>query len=71
MVALESTIVANARLKPASSAEMIERPSAHFHVRGVRFADPRIVLTRKQHQRRDKDLRDVGLLAGFFDRENA
>jgi len=51
--------------------EMIERPSAHFHVRGVRFADPRIVLTRKQHQRRDKDLRDVGLLAGFFDRENA
>jgi len=49
--------------------EMIERPGAHFHVRGVRFADPQIVLTRKQHQRRDKDLRDVALLAGFFDHE--
>ncbi len=48
--------------------ELIENPSHHFVVRGMRFADPRIVLTRKQHQRRDKDLRDVALLAGFFDR---
>jgi hypothetical protein len=49
--------------------EMIATPEAHFHVRGIRFADPHIVLTRKQHQRRDKDLRDVGLLGQFLDRD--
>lgn len=48
--------------------EMIADRDAHFHVRGVRFADPRIVLTRKQHQRRDKDMRDIGLLGRFFER---
>lgn len=47
---------------------MIDDPDHHFFVRGVRFADPRIVMTRKQHQRRDKDLRDVALLSGWFER---
>jgi len=47
---------------------MIDDPSCHFLVRGVRFADPRIVMTRKQHQRRDKDLRDVALLSDWFER---
>lgn len=50
-----------------SDDELIARPDCQFHVRGMRFADPRIVLTRKQHQRRDKDLRDVALLAAFFE----
>lgn len=50
--------------------ELISRPEQHFFVRGVRFADPRIVLTRKQHQRRDKDLRDVELLSRYFDAGN-
>lgn len=47
---------------------MIDEPSQHFLVRGIRFADPRVVLARKQHQRRDKDLRDVALLGDFFER---
>lgn len=47
---------------------MIDDPGCHFLVRGVRFADPRIVMTRKQHQRRDKDLRDVALLSDWFER---
>lgn len=49
--------------------ELIARKDCQFHVRGIRFADPEIVLTRKQHQRRDKDLRDVALLSAFFDAE--
>ena len=47
---------------------MIDDPDCHFLVRGVRFADPRIVMTRKQHQRRDKDLRDVAALSDWFER---
>lgn len=47
---------------------MIDDPDCHFFVRGVRFADPRIVMTRKQHQRRDKDLRDVALLSELIHR---
>jgi hypothetical protein len=47
----------------ATDDELIDDPSLHFRVRGIRFADPRVVLARKQHQRRDKDLRDVALLA--------
>lgn len=47
--------------------EMIARPENYFLVRGIRFADPRIVMTRKQHQRRDKDMRDVQLLSHFFE----
>lgn len=54
---------------PLADDEIIARPDAHFMVRGMRFADPRIVITRKQHQRRDKDLRDVALLSAFFDGE--
>jgi tetratricopeptide (TPR) repeat protein len=46
---------------------MIDDPACHFLVRGVRFADPRIVMTRKQHQRREKDLRDVSLLSEWFE----
>ncbi len=47
--------------------EIIARPENYFLVRGIRFADPRIVMTRKQHQRRDKDMRDVQLLSHFFE----
>jgi hypothetical protein len=46
---------------------LIGDPDCHFLVRGVPFADPRIVLARKQHQRRDKDIRDLGLLSAFLD----
>ncbi|MCL4747061.1 MAG: hypothetical protein KJZ83_16830 [Burkholderiaceae bacterium] len=53
---------------PPDDDALIANPSNHFVVRGLRFADPRIVLTRKQHQRRDKDLRDVPLLAGLLER---
>jgi len=49
--------------------EMIADPAAHFYVRGIRFADPDIVLTRKQHQRRDKDLRDAALLGRWLERD--
>jgi hypothetical protein len=51
-----------------SDDELIECPALHFHVRGMRFAHPGVVLARKQHQRREKDLRDLPLLAGFLDR---
>lgn len=47
---------------------LVDDPGCHFLVRGVRFADPRIVLARKQQQRRDKDLRDVALLGDWFER---
>jgi hypothetical protein len=50
-----------------SDDELIANPSRHFHVRGMRFAHPAVVLTRKQHQRREKDLRDLPLLAAFLD----
>lgn len=50
--------------------DLIARKECQFHVRGMRFADPGIVLTRKQHQRREKDLRDVALLSAFFDAES-
>ena len=51
-----------------SDDELIDDPSRHFYVRGMRFAHPEVVLTRKQHQRREKDLRDLPLLAAFLDR---
>ncbi len=49
---------------------LIHDPSLHFVARGIRFADPRVVMTRKQHQRRDKDLRDVARLAEYFERHS-
>ena len=47
---------------------LIDDPSYHFRVRGVRFACPQVVLTRKQHQRREKDFRDAGLLGAWLER---
>ena len=55
---------------PLDDDQLIGNPSHHFIVRGIPFADPRIVLVRKQHQRRDKDLRDVTLLAEFLERSS-
>lgn len=52
----------------STDEQLLEDPSLHFMVRGFKVADPQVVLTRKQHQRRDKDLRDLPLLAGMLSR---
>lgn len=46
--------------------QLIDDPACHFRVRGIRFADPRIVCMRKQHQRREKDVRDLALLGEYL-----
>jgi hypothetical protein len=55
-------------LPPPSDDLLVDNPALHFRVRGWRFAHPSVVLARKQHQRREKDLRDLPLLAEFIDR---
>jgi hypothetical protein len=50
-----------------SDDALIDDPSLHFIVRGLRVADPHVALARRAHQRRDKDLRDLPRLAGFID----
>lgn len=53
---------------PCDDDSLIDLPSLHFFVRGIRFADPSIVLTRKQVQRRPKDLTDTTLLGALIGR---
>jgi hypothetical protein len=47
---------------PINDTNLIHKPSNHFLVRGCKFASPNIVLNRKQHQRRKKDLADIKML---------
>jgi hypothetical protein len=47
--------------------QLISCSNNHFFVRGIRFADPKIILLRKQCQRRDKDLRDLKVIAEYLD----
>jgi hypothetical protein len=46
--------------------QLIKNPKNHFFLRGFKFADPKIILTRKQHQRREKDIRDINLLGEYL-----
>lgn len=46
--------------------QLILQPKHHFYIRGLKFASPYIVLERKQHQRREKDFRDIKLLGAFL-----
>jgi hypothetical protein len=48
------------RERPAiSDDELIDNPALHFICRGLKFANPEIVLEHKDFYRRDKDVRDV------------
>jgi hypothetical protein len=48
------------RERPAiSDDELIDNPALHFIFRGLKFANPEIVLEHKDFYRRDKDVRDV------------
>ena len=39
--------------------ELVDNPDHHFMFRGMKFANPEIVLDQKDFYRRDKDVRDV------------
>jgi hypothetical protein len=49
-----------------TDSQLISNPDNHFLVRGIKFANPIIILTRKQHQRREKDLKDLKPIAEFL-----
>lgn len=44
-----------------ADAEVIADPRLHFRMRGLKFANPEIVIDRKRQHRRPKDLADVAL----------
>ena len=52
--------------KAINDTQLITIPKHHFLVRGCKFAYPTIVLTRKQYQRRPKDLKDISLLGNLL-----
>ncbi len=52
---------------PLTDEHIIKRPAHHFFARGLKFVDPSVALTRRQHQRREKDLRDLKSLARYLD----
>jgi hypothetical protein len=49
-----------------TDTQLIQNPENHFFLRGLKFAHPKIVLQRKQHQRRDKDIKDIKLLGEYL-----
>jgi len=53
--------------RPLTDDQIIKRSGKHFFSRGLKFVDPVVAITRRQHQRRDKDLRDLKLLAKYLD----
>jgi hypothetical protein len=55
---------------PLTDEKIIKRPQNHFFSRGLKFVDPIIALTRRQHQRRDKDLKDLALLSRYLDQQH-
>jgi hypothetical protein len=44
---------------PIGDDELVDNPDHHFMFRGMKFANPEIVLDQKDVYRRDKDVRDV------------
>ena len=46
--------------------DLIDNPDYHFMFRGLKFANPEIVLGQKDFYRRDKDVRDVERAAALF-----
>lgn len=44
-----------------SDAEIVANPALHFHVRGLKFANPELVIDRKRQHGRAKDIADVAL----------
>ncbi len=54
--------------KAINDTQLITNPNNHFLVRGCKFASPKIVLTRKQYQRRCKDLADINLLGKLMNK---
>ena len=55
---------------PLTDEQIIKSPAHHFFSRGLKFVDPSVTLTRRQHQRRDKDLQDLKLLSNYLDSSN-
>lgn len=56
------------RERPAiSDDELVDNPDLHFRFRGLKFANPEIVLDQKDFYRREKDVRDVELAARALD----
>ena len=51
--------------------DLIDNPEYHFMFRGMKFANPDIVLDQKDFYRRDKDVRDVESAAALFAREGS
>jgi hypothetical protein len=49
-----------------TDTQLIQNPKNHFFLRGLKFAHPKVVLQRKQYQRRDKDIRDIKLLGEYL-----
>lgn len=52
--------------QPITDDELIESPDHHFMFRGIKFANPEIVLEHKDYYRRDKDIADVEKARSFF-----
>jgi hypothetical protein len=50
---------------------LIDSPEYHFMFRGLKFANPEIVLEQKDFYRRDKDVRDVETAAALFASEDS
>jgi hypothetical protein len=46
--------------------ELIDNPDFHFMFRGVKFANPEIVLDQKDFYRRDKDVKDLEAATAAF-----
>lgn len=48
---------------PPNDNDLIQDSANHIFVRGLKFSNLDIVITRKKHQRRFKDLMDIGLVS--------
>jgi len=53
-----------------TDSQILECPDLHYYVRGVKFANPEIVIARKKKQAREKDLLAVKLYKERHDRRN-
>lgn len=51
--------------------ELIDDPRHHFLYRGIKFANPTIILDRKDYSRRPKDIADVNLILAHLKAESA
>ena len=55
------------RERSISDDELIDNPDLHFRFRGLKFANPEIVLDQKEFYRRDKDVRDIEMARRVLD----